>query len=70
MNSVSHAYMSYGSVNSPSEKDAFNEILEDENSNNTCTETATRCHMVRPHPEKITAFLIMYHLMLQGMRTS
>ena len=47
-NAVSHAYMSYGSVSSPSEKDAFNEILENENSNEycfSCTETATRCHM-------------------------
>ena len=51
MNSVSHAYMSYWSVSSPNEKDAFNEILENENFNNTCTETAARCHMVIPHPE-------------------
>ena len=51
MNSVSHAFMSYGSVSSPNEKDAFNVILENENSNTTCSETATRCHMARPHPE-------------------
>ena len=51
MNSVSHAYMSYGSVSSQNEKDAFNVILEKENSNTTCSETATRCHMARPHPE-------------------
>ena len=49
MNSVSRAYMSYGSVSNPSEEDAVNEILENENSYKTCTETATRCHMVRPH---------------------
>ena len=51
MNSVSHAYMSYGSVSSPNEKDAFNVILEKVNYNTTCSETATPCHMVRPHPE-------------------
>ena len=33
MNSVFHAYMSYGSVSSPNEKDAFNVILEKENYN-------------------------------------
>ena len=43
--------MSYGSVSSLNEKDAFNVILENENSNTTCSETATRCHMAGPHPE-------------------
>ena len=51
MNPISHAYVSYGSASSTNEKDAFNVILKNENSNTTCTETATRCHMARPHPE-------------------